>query len=88
MDTVFVAMIGDRLTGAAPNLELAQANALAAETDWAGDQYDYRWDEYHPGEVWRLMQRLKDKAGMGRRFSWTQRSVHAVSFVTGEGDAR
>ncbi|MDX2841447.1 hypothetical protein PV377_21145 [Streptomyces ipomoeae] len=88
MNTVFVAMIGDIPTAAAPTLEAVQENVLKAETAWASSSnYDYRWDEYHPGKVWRLMQRRKGEAGKGRRFSWTQRSVHTVDFVT-EGGAR
>ncbi|MFM9589812.1 hypothetical protein ACKI1J_15185 [Streptomyces scabiei] len=82
--TAYVAMYGERPLAVAADLAAAQGNALARQTDWAGaDQWEYRWDEYLPGEVWRLMQRRKGPAGKGRRFSWTSYSVHTAEFLAG-----
>ncbi|RSS32277.1 hypothetical protein [Streptomyces sp. WAC08241] len=82
MATTYVATLADRPIAAADTLDAVQNDAVSAETEWAGDRYDYRWDEYQPGEVWRLMQRAKGPAGKGRRFSWTGRAVHAVEHLT------
>ena len=80
----YVAMIGERPFAVAADLSVAQGSALARQTAWAGaGQWDYRWDEYLPGEVWRLMQRRKGEAGKGRRFSWTTYSVHIADFLAG-----
>lgn len=82
--TMFVVVIGDIPLAVASDLETAQRVALTRQTDWArADQYDYRWDEYLPGEVWRLMQRRKGEAGKGRRYSWTTYSVRTVDFLGG-----
>jgi hypothetical protein len=83
MKTTHVVTIGEKPLAVTDDLSAAQSVALTRQTQWASsDQYDYRWDEYLPGEVWRLMQRLKDRAGMGRRFSWTGYAVHTVESVT------
>lgn len=82
--TAYVAMIGEKPLAVAADLSVAQDNALTRQTAWAGaDQWEYRWDEYLPGEVWRLMQRRKGEAGKGRRFSWTSYSVHTADFLAG-----
>lgn len=87
MTTVYVAMIGDRPTAVAPTIELAQAHALAAQTEYqTPGEWDHRWND-HPYDGLRLMQRRRGPAGSGRRFSWTQRSVRPVDFIS-EGDAR
>lgn len=81
MKTAYVAMIGDFPTAAAPTLELAQAHVLAAETRRKKPgEWEHRWDEHHHG-VLRLMQRPTARGG---RFSWTQRSVRPVEFITEE----
>ena len=82
--TAYVAMIGEKPLAVAAELSVAQDHALTRQTAWASaDEYDYRWDEYLPGEVWRLMQRRKGAAGKGRRFSWTTYSVHTVETLPG-----
>ena len=82
MSTVYVVMIGDRPLAAAPDLAVAQAHALAAETKYKKpDEWEHRWDECHGG-ILRLMQRRQGPAGSGRRFSWTQRSVQAVDLLS------
>ncbi|QIJ61462.1 hypothetical protein [Streptomyces sp. JB150] len=82
--TVFVVMNGDIPRSVAADLATAQASALARQTAWSGtDKWDYRWDEYLPGEVWRLMQRRKGPEGKGRRYSWSMYAVHAVEFLGG-----
>lgn len=79
----YVVTLDDRPLAAADSLDVAQDSALTRQTQWASSNvYDYRWDEYRPGEVWRLMQRRKDVAGKGRRFSWTAYAVHAVESLT------
>ncbi|WP_439947229.1 hypothetical protein [Streptomyces sp. BBFR109] len=86
--TAFVIMVGGTPTTAATTFDSATADALAAETQYArASEWDYRWDEYLPGQVWRLMQRRKGAAGKGRRFSWTGRAVHTVGFLAG-GEGR
>ena len=80
----YVAMAGERPFAVAADLSTAQGSALSHQTAWASaEEYDYRWDEYLPGEVWRLMQRRKGEAGKGRRFSWTTYSVHVVESLLG-----
>ncbi|MGZ0231181.1 hypothetical protein [Streptomyces sp. CPS1] len=80
--TAYVVTIGANPTAAAPTLELAQAEALAAETRYKQDgEWEHRWDEPRNGE-WRLMQRATVRRG---RFSWTMRSVHAVDYITEAG---
>ncbi|MFK0140652.1 hypothetical protein [Streptomyces murinus] len=82
MNTVYVATIGDYPTVVAPTLELAQAEALAAETKYQRDgEWEHRWDESRPGK-WRLMQRQTSRKG---RYSWTRRTVHTVDYVTEAG---
>jgi hypothetical protein len=84
MKTVYVAMIGDRPTAVAPSLELAQAHALTAQTEYqTAGEWEHRWDE-HSYDGLRLMQRRRGPAGSGRRFSWTQRSVRPVDYITEE----
>jgi hypothetical protein len=79
MPTVYVVTIGDHPTDSATTLQAAQSAALEAQTAWlSADTYTYRWDEYLPGQVWRLMHRHNDRKG---RFSWTQRAVHAVRHI-------
>lgn len=81
MTTVFVAMIGDHPTGVAPTLDLAKAHALAAETKHQKPgEWEHRWDD-HPYSGLRLMQRQTARGG---RFSWTQRSVRSVDYITEE----
>lgn len=81
MTTVYVATIGDYPTAVAPTLELAQAHALAAETKrQKPGEWEHRWDE-HYGGVLRLMQRQTARGG---RFSWTQRTVRPVDYITEE----
>lgn len=82
--TAFVVMCGGTPLAAAPDLDAAQRDALTRQTAWSGaDKWDYRWDEYLPGKVRRLMQRRKGSEGNGRRFSWTTYSVHTVELVDG-----
>ncbi|RRQ81507.1 hypothetical protein [Streptomyces griseofuscus] len=82
--TSFVVMIGDTPIAVATDREAAQGSALTRQTQWAGAaEWEYRWDDYIPGRVWRLMQRRKGEAGKGRRFSWTTYSVHAVESLGG-----
>ncbi|XIG78669.1 hypothetical protein C1N81_39290 [Streptomyces sp. SGAir0957] len=75
-------MIGDHPLAVASTLGLAQDDLLNRQFRY-GDpvDYDYRWDEYRPGEVWRLMQRRRNRKGS--RFSWTTYSVHAVDALGG-----
>lgn len=81
---VYVVTHGDTPAAAAATLDTALDAAMARQTAWAiASDYDYRWDEYAPGSVFRLMQRRKDVAGKGRRFSWTSYAVHAVEFLGG-----
>ena len=81
MTTVFVAMIGGFPTAAAPTLELAQAHALADEIKHKNAaEWEHRWDE-HSYDGLRLMQRQTARGG---RFSWTQRSVRPVDYITEE----
>lgn len=83
VSTAFVVMHGDTPAAGAPALQVALDAALARQTAWVrASEYDYRWDEYNPGKVWRLMQRRKGPDGKGRRFSWTQYAVHAVDSLT------
>jgi len=79
--------MGDSLPiAAAASLDVAQQHALARWTQWGiADDYDYRWDEYLPGEVWRLMQRRKGPEGKGRRYLWTKYAVHVVEQLTAGG---
>jgi len=75
-------MSGDTPIAVAAEVDKAQDAALTRQTQWASAaDWDYRWDEYLPGQVWRLMQRRKGAAGKGRRFSWTQYAVHGVEAV-------
>jgi hypothetical protein len=79
----FVIMLDNTPIAVATDLDTAQDNALTRQTAWSGaDRWDYRWDEYLPGKVWRLMQRRKGPEGKGRRFSWSAYAVHAVKSVT------
>ena len=79
--TAFVAMTGNHPLAVATTLELAQDDALNRQFRYGSpDDYDYRWAEYRPGEVWRLMQRNKQRKG---RFSWTTYSVHVVELLGG-----
>lgn len=81
MKTVYIAMVGEFPTAAAPTLELAQAHALAAEGQHQkSSEWEHRWSEYHHG-VLRLMQR---RTARGGRFTWTQRSVRPVDYITEE----
>jgi hypothetical protein len=78
--TAFVGMIGDFPIAVAHSLDAVQERVLTDQTRYGSlDEYDYRWDEYRPGKVWRLMQRRKDRKG---RFSWTTYSVHTADFLT------
>ncbi|MFE1110076.1 hypothetical protein ACFW5U_29860 [Streptomyces rochei] len=80
----FVIMYGDTPRAVALDVDAARAEALTRQTEWAGAaDFDYRWDEYRPGEVWRLMQRRKGPEGKGRRFSWTTYSVHTADLLGG-----
>jgi hypothetical protein len=79
-ETAYVVTIGDTPTHSADTLQAAQDAALTAQTQWT-DRFDYRWDEYREGRVWRLMQRMKDRKG---RFSWTMRAIHAVERIPSE----
>ncbi|MEV5347124.1 hypothetical protein [Streptomyces achromogenes] len=82
--TAFVILNGQTPIAVASDLDTAQADALARQTAWSGaDRWEYRWDEYQPGKVWRLMQRRKGPEGKGRRYSWSAHSVHAVDFIAG-----
>ncbi|AWT42615.1 MULTISPECIES: hypothetical protein [Streptomyces] len=82
--TAFVVTMGDIPLAAALDLDMAQGNALTRQTAWgSAKEYDYRWDVYIPGKVWRLMQRRKGPEGRGRRFSWTTYAVHATEFLAG-----
>jgi hypothetical protein len=82
--TSFVVMIGDTPIAVATELAVALDAALTRQSRWAGaSEWDYRWDEYIPGRVWRLMQRRKGEAGKGRRYSWTTYAVHAADFLAG-----
>lgn len=82
MTTVYVVMIGASPTTVTPDLELAQADALAAQAKYQKPgEWEHRWDE-HPYDGLRLMQRRRGPAGSGRRFSWTQRSVRTVEFIS------
>lgn len=78
----FVAMTGNGPLTVATTLELAQDDLINRQQFGYGapDDYDYRWDEYQTGKVWRLMQRPKQRKG---RFSWTTYSVHAVELLGG-----
>ncbi|MFD6363793.1 hypothetical protein ACFWFX_28715 [Streptomyces roseolus] len=78
MTTTYLSTSGDRPVASADTLGAAQNYALTAEQEWDLHN-DYRWDEYLPGQVWRLMSRRKGHKG---RFSWTQRAVHAVEHVS------
>jgi hypothetical protein len=81
MKTVYVVMVGEFPTAATPSLELAQAYALAAESQHQkAGEWEHRWDEHHHG-VLRLMQR---RTARGGRFSWTQRSVRHIDYITEE----
>jgi hypothetical protein len=74
-------MVGDFPIVVSDELGAVQEKLLTDQTRYGShDEYDYRWDEYRPGKVWRLMQRRK---GRGGRFSWTTYSVHAAERVTG-----
>lgn len=80
MTLAYVVVSGDTPTLSADNLQAAQAAALAAHTEYLTvENYDFRWDEYMTGRVWRLMSRHKDRKG---RFSWTCRAVHAVEHTS------
>ncbi|MEU7074704.1 hypothetical protein AB0B30_32645 [Streptomyces narbonensis] len=80
MTIAYVVLSGDTPTLSADTLQAAQDAALAAHTEYLTvENYDFRWNEYHEGRKWRLMQRSKDRKG---RFSWTMRAVHAVEHVT------
>lgn len=82
MATTYVVMRGDTPLAAATDLDAAQRDALTRQTAWSGaDRWDYRWDEYLPGRLWRLMQRRRGLEGKGRRFSWSAYAVHAVESV-------
>jgi hypothetical protein len=82
--TAYVVMVGDTPLAVATDRDAAQDDALTRQTAWASaSEYDYRWDEYLPGKVWRLMQRRKGPEGKGRRYSWTTYSVHAVESLSG-----
>jgi hypothetical protein len=79
--TAYVGMVGDFPIAVADNLATVQAKLLTDQTRYGGqDEYDYRWDEYRPGKVWRLMQRHKARRG---RFSWTTYSVHTADLLGG-----
>ncbi|MEU2510200.1 hypothetical protein ABZ621_36680 [Streptomyces sp. NPDC007863] len=79
MTTVYVATQGDTPLHSADTLQAAQDTALARHTEYLpAENYDFRWDEYMPGQVWRLMSRHKDRKG---RHSWTGRAIHAVEHV-------
>lgn len=81
MNTVFVVMIGEFPTAAAPTLELAQSLALTDETRrQTPGEWEHRWDARTDGEQ-RLMQR---RTARGSRFSWTHRSVRPVDYITEE----
>ncbi|GGU84596.1 hypothetical protein GCM10010275_19570 [Streptomyces litmocidini] len=81
----YVVLIGDTPTHTASSLDSAQNAALTAHFQYLpAENYDTRWDEYQPGEVWRLMSRHKDRKG---RHSWTGRAVHAVEVIE-EGSFR
>ena len=82
--TAYVVMFGDTPVAFSSDLQVALDSALSRQTAWArASEWDYRWDEYTPGSVFRLMQRRKDAAGKGRRFSWTSYAVHAVESLGG-----
>ena len=79
----FAVTLGDIPLAVAMDLDAAQADGLGRQTRYGNrSSYDYRWDEYRPGQVWRLMQRHKETKGC--RFSWTQYAVHSVDFVGGD----
>ncbi|MFA0844414.1 hypothetical protein ACFVOB_28110 [Streptomyces rochei] len=80
----YVGMIGDFPIAVAVELETVKSKLESDQLRYGsrGD-YDYRWDEYRPGKVWRLMQRRKGPEGKGRRFSWTTYSVHTVDLLDG-----
>jgi hypothetical protein len=81
MNRVYVATIGEYPTVVAPTLDLAQAHALAAETQYQRPgEWEHRWDEQRDGEL-RLMQRQTARGG---RFSWTRRTVRPVDYITEE----
>lgn len=74
-------MAGDRPILVATSLQAALDKALKSQSRYASAiEYDYRWDEYQPGEVWRLMQRDKERKG---RYSWTRYSVHTADLIDG-----
>ena len=82
--TAYVVMYGDTPRAVATDLLTALDSALASQTEWVrSSEWGYRWDEYTAGSVWRLMQRRKDVAGKGRRYSWTQYAVHTVDSLGG-----
>lgn len=56
----YVAMRNGQPTTAAPTLEAAQDDALRAELETDGGQYEYRWMEAKPDE-WRLMRKAQSK---------------------------
>lgn len=86
--TAYVLMQGELPRAVAPDLNTAQSEGLTRQTAWSGsDRWDYRWDEYLPGQIWRLMQRRKGPEGKGRRYSWTTYSVHFVVFLA-DGSAQ
>jgi hypothetical protein len=74
-------MVGDFPLAVATDLGTVQEKLLSDQTRYGShEEYDYRWDEYRPSKVWRLMGRHKDRGG---RFSWTTYSVHATDFLPG-----
>lgn len=79
--TAFVAMVGTIPLAVANDLAVAQDDLMTRQARYGSTaDYDYRWDEYEPGKVWRLMQRSKQRKG---RFSWTTYSVHATELLGG-----
>jgi hypothetical protein len=74
--TAFVLMIGDQPDAVAPDLETAQAIAIADETRYQSEPREHRWDEATVwqtgnGRTWHLMVRSLST----KRWNKTLRSV-------------
>ncbi|NYV73657.1 hypothetical protein [Streptomyces sp. UH6] len=86
MSSVYVITIGDTPSIAATTLEAAVASALAEKSRYdKPGEITYRWDEYLPGQVWRLMSRSTSRKG---RMAWTQYAVHAVPLDAEAGEGQ